>query len=468
MAPPLNIIDLPEDILQEILRRVTDDPAERTKLKTVCRGFHRALKNMPVFLSNWPNNIAPAQHRVAMAMAPVNSSGDIYHMAAYVILALHYQYPVPPIFIGYDAATHTERNTQEKSLNTGDQETRALAFVAHLGLAPHFHGLALPLDPRSTQPTSRQKALRTKLSEKGVTHYIDHRFSTTAVAASIKECGFDAVTQILRRGFLRRKIPAEHQDLLTVYATTVEDQLTQLASNGKPMLVIHYRDSSKANSAQDLSGKLPGILIQIQNTHNIVVIHASGKSPYAAVPYTHLNITPFIEPSLSGCDFDLGKLAHIDVFNILYEKREAFQLRGVVGNTSGTLDVAAMMGHRVLNIHHFLNSRDEAMISYQSYRILIQLCFLSVLRSDEPGIAQLALTWINSTGMAQPKSAMQALSTRRAPIGLDKIGFQFFCAMQALPAENWIRQDTFRPVSTQAEQDAKAANLLARNFNYPV
>ncbi|MCX7352720.1 MAG: hypothetical protein NTW22_05570 [Proteobacteria bacterium] len=50
-------------------------------------------------------------------------------------------------------------------------------------------------------------------------------------------------------------------------------------------------------------------------------------------------------------------------------------LRGIIGNTSGTLDLAGFLGHNVYNLHNVQQAFD-----YQSCRILIQSSFLTVER----------------------------------------------------------------------------------------
>ena len=48
-------------------------------------------------------------------------------------------------------------------------------------------------------------------------------------------------------------------------------------------------------------------------------------------------------------------------------------LKGIIGNTSGTLDLAAFLGHKVYNCHEF-----DDTLNYQCVRILIQSEFLTV------------------------------------------------------------------------------------------
>jgi len=462
------ITDLSEELLQEILRRVSSSPKALAVLKSTCLAFNEAISKIPAFLTQWqyPSDALPNKHRVAMAMAPVNSSGDIYHMAAYVMLAQYFHYPVPPILLACDSPPSLNRDVQEAKLNTGDQGEREMALVKALGLDDYFYRLTLPT-PSSYQPAPRQKALRTKLNEKKVTHYIDHRFSTSSIAYCINRFGFTSMTNLLRDGFLKKAIDGAHSKLLIEYIASTKAELDTLSSNGKPMVVVHYRSSSKANNNQDISGHLSSILIALKASYNIVVIHASGKSPYPAVAYADLNITPFIEPTLIGPDFDLGKLAHIDVLNLLYQQQVPYNLKGVFGNTSGTLDVAAMMGLRVLNIHRFVEANKQV-LNYQSYRVLMQMCFFSVLRLDQNTLPALISTWLNATGIAQPVNNGVSLNASASPTGLDKMGFKFYAAIQRLPLEQWEKQSLFSVISTITHSRAQKANLLSAKFKYPI
>lgn len=63
---------------------------------------------------------------------------------------------------------------------------------------------------------------------------------------------------------------------------------------------------------------------------------------------------------------------------------------GIIGGTSGTLDVAAFMGIRVFNIHEFKDASksSDKLIPYQDYRILLQAQFMTICSACSISINQ--------------------------------------------------------------------------------
>lgn len=67
---------------------------------------------------------------------------------------------------------------------------------------------------------------------------------------------------------------------------------------------------------------------------------------------------------------------------MLNELSQLIGFEGIIGGTSGTLDAAAFMGIKVLNIHTFKpKSENKCIMRYQDFRILLQTNFMSVCQS---------------------------------------------------------------------------------------
>ena len=104
-------------------------------------------------------------------------------------------------------------------------------------------------------------------------------------------------------------------------------------------------------------------------------------SPFAPLTrsnehYKTLNEIRILKPfgdTVSEFTYDYGKLLHLQLFLTLKETEGAIQLKGIIGNTSGTLDLAALIGHRVFNIHT-LGSQHQ----YQDCRVIMQQEFLTL------------------------------------------------------------------------------------------
>ena len=67
-----------------------------------------------------------------ITLAPMNSSGDIYHITAYLIVAKAAQYKLPQVYLFYDAKASRE------------QASRSMGFAQMLGYDKQFHMAELP------------------------------------------------------------------------------------------------------------------------------------------------------------------------------------------------------------------------------------------------------------------------------------------------------------------------------------
>ena len=70
---------------------------------------------------------------------------------------------------------------------------------------------------------------------------------------------------------------------------------------------------------------------------------------------------------------DYGKLLHLQLL-LTFKEEEEIQLKGIIGNTSGTLDLAAFIGHRVFNIH----TLGPSQLRYQDCRVIMQQEFFTL------------------------------------------------------------------------------------------
>ena len=318
--------------------------------------------------------------KVVMAMAPLNSSGDIYHMLAFTILSKHYNKLAPKILLAHDKDANNEIFPDSRKLNTGDQVNRALNFVNTLGYKEYFE--ALKIDSSAGYTNIRQGTLVKVLKEKGYKYYIDHRLSTTIISNHFYEHGFDKTTNILRDGFKKWEkeyiVPPQIKGriyfLVDRSLKNINDEIDTISEEGvKPTIIFHARYSSKANSEQSfLINILNHLASSLQERYNIITIHAdTRKAREGKIKTSIANIYPFMY-EISD-EHDYSKLSHLRLLTRLYEDRENINLHGIIGTTSGTLDLAAFIGHKVLNIHKVTTP-----FNYQDYRLFMQSTFLSI------------------------------------------------------------------------------------------
>ncbi|AIF81166.1 hypothetical protein I862_03025 [endosymbiont of Acanthamoeba sp. UWC8] len=318
--------------------------------------------------------------KVVMAMAPLNSSGDIYHMLAFTILSKHHKKLVPKILLTHDKDANKEIFPESSKLNTGDQVRRALSFVNTLGYKDYFE--ALRIDNSAHYANIRQGTLEEVLEEKEYKYYIDHRLSTTIISNHFDEHGFDKTTNILRDGFKKWEkeyiVPPQIKGRIYFF---VDHSLRNINYDinpkneeiKKPTIIFHTRYSAKANYKQSsFINVLNNLASSLQERYNIITIHADNrKNKEGKIKNSIANIYPFMYEISDEQDY--SKLAHLRLLTCLYENRDKINLHGIIGTTSGTLDLAAFIGHKVLNIHQVTTP-----FNYQDYRLFMQSTFLSI------------------------------------------------------------------------------------------
>jgi hypothetical protein len=282
-------------------------------------------------------------------------------------------------------------------MNTFSQVDRSLKFCEWLGYQEHF------IPPQKFEVDAyyqnvRQAALRTTLKSKGYTHYADQKVLTTVIAKYFKQDWYGTVGA-LRNGFAQ-------YDQKNAYLNSVRQAALQeverikLHKNSQPLVVIHIRYSSNANEAQNSLVDLNRMKQVLEdNEQRVWFVFADGRVKGSFNEITtanRTNVFPYPHPtkkyaasSTSSLNYtiDYGKFYHLQLLlGLLRLNNVRF-----VGNTSGTLDVAAFIGHNVYNMHVLTEA-----INYQTARILIQSSFLAVECYDpskEYGYA-LLLYWL--------------------------------------------------------------------------
>ncbi len=177
-----------------------------------------------------------------VSMAPINSSGDIYHILSWLIERKTYKLPVPDIVLSFD----TESELTGSKTDTKIQVERALNFASALNLEEYFRNpfidraLQKYLKPvtiinliksflgdfeartlhlekgDSSQPNPRQAKLESffaNQAEEGLEiHYTDQRALTTILCDSFKQ-DRQKTAALLEKGYRNRnpKIISEAQ-----------------------------------------------------------------------------------------------------------------------------------------------------------------------------------------------------------------------------------------------------------------
>lgn len=404
-------------------------------LKQVCKHWNiytrLTLQNIPYL--KLEKNVAVL--RTVMAIAPVDSSGDIYQLLAFTILSIRERKQVPPILLTYD-------NDKTKK-----QVERSYNFASLLGYEGYFYKMRVPYN-NSTQPVSRQRQLIDKLKDREINWYIDNRLSTTIISDCIREYGFNNVTDIIRGGLKEWNINLLGENNNEKINKYVESQIAAIKKvynkTNNPTIVIHYRYSGAANKKQNMCELVPLMIDWLkQDNYNLVCIYTDSRKKKAA---RFNNINVHIEPfkdAKSDNSVDTSKLYHLKLLIRLFEERRDIGLVGIIGNTSGTLDLAALIGHNVFNIHKF-----STPITYQDYRIMLQTPFLNIQNGNEILLNEKANEkfYENLTGWADSNYKLTSCNSLITPNnfkGMMKVGFYSLSSVMYVNPERWFEQTFF-------------------------
>lgn len=309
-----------------------------------------------------------AKPNYIISMAPINSSGDIYHIAAFLLLSLAKNYQIPSVMLTYDAGT------------TKAQAERSLLFVEMLDLSSYFMSISqINTDSNCHRQNKRQAELHNYFStQREIIYYVDQKVLTNILAGKFIKNKKKTTLQ-LRASFKRRnselfpqKINNEIQNITSKWL----NQIKKTIVNGS-LIILHLRYSANANEVQNFEDGFIARLKKYLEEKGLVVwfIITDSRLSKSFTGIRKNRISPFSRKILERCskikNHDYGKILHLEILDQLLDLP---QLKGVVGNTSGTLDLAAFLGHRVFNIHQFTYPD----IDYQDYRILLQVSFFTV------------------------------------------------------------------------------------------
>ncbi len=312
-----------------------------------------------------------------ISMAPMNSSGDCYHILAYLILARSHKKRIPDILLTYDG--EKELRTAVGTINTWTQVGRILHFVDSLGYGGHFKSPVHLTYPGQAHQNNRQNALNEYLKTSKYTEYIDQKALTSLISFYFYTHGIEETTKQLIEGFsvydpnyLKEQIYKEIEEQVIKEINKIK-----LASQQQPLIIMHMRISPNANDNQNADEEIiKKLKDHLENQkYALWFIFADGitrnnkNHSFNKLEKDKKKCSkPF--PYMTSDDVDNGKFFHL---NLLLELKKLENLKGVIGNTSGTLDLTAFLGHKVYNCHEF-----EDTLNYQCVRILIQSEFLTV------------------------------------------------------------------------------------------
>ncbi len=337
---------------------------------------------LPVIRSN---PLLVETYRIAtnyvISCPPVNSSGDIYHILAYLILCRAKSWYIPKTYLSYD-------NDITKS-----QAERGIRLARQLGFDARVHLIQLAQNNGATHSPSREKELSKYMKERGWSA-INQKGTTALLACAYKKYGLAHITAILNRGFMtfaQAHLPLPSQnELKNAAALTVANAINPTSTD---IILLNHRISAGANDQQSLS---PTIIEAIRDKvreqgFELVILLTGGTAP--TNPWLGCRTCNAFSPT-QAINPTHGKIYHLLLLQAFINSNK---LRGIVGATSGTLDIAAFLGIRCFNFHVFCTS--QKMLQAQEYRILLQGILMTIVApwGTSSVIRDLFTTWLRES-----------------------------------------------------------------------
>jgi hypothetical protein len=330
----------------------------------------RPFPDLPSFIANY-----------TIYLPPMNSSGDIYHIITYLMLAKSENKKLPIVQLTYDGRETEE--SQEDKMNPFSQTLRCIQFVEHLGFKEQFtEPIALKGDGfrQNVRCKKMQDHIKFLSNEEKNMCYVDQKLLTTIISHYFIEYGREKTVEILTESYKKWSV---NEDINQKIRQSVEQQINHMPTE-KPLIILQIRYSSKANNDQNIDPLI--ILLQLveyfkSKGFSIWYLFVDSRVRKPLIIGRLQNKTNCFPHKIDSIDY--GKLFHLE---FLLQSLKMENLRGIVGNTSGCLDLAAMIGHNAVNLHQFHGQFD-----YQSYRIFLQSSFLRIENFNKDAIKNVIL-----------------------------------------------------------------------------
>ncbi len=337
-----------------------------------------------VFLNLWGGHIVNSFDTIFCQ--PVRSSGDVYHIASYLIACRALGKEIPQVILFYDTD------------DTKIQANRGVGFLEALGFNESYS-----LEFTST---CYQAKARLKKSAEAVRAYsdaaVDQKMTTSLLSFMyLKYSNF--ITSKIFMYFENISLQLEVSAAFNWAQKQIKECNAALKLSENKFVILNLRSAAGANDEQIISLQQFKTISKLlaKNNYNLIVLDVGSTNGayfanlYKNTPYTK-NVVIKAFPNILNLDDNYQKLPHI--FLLMQLSKYAY-FSGVIGNTSGTLDIAAFMGLRTLCIHRFKNtSKNNILIPYQDLRILLQANMMSVFDFAERlfGLEKMIEIWLNS------------------------------------------------------------------------
>jgi len=293
---------------------------------------------------------------------PVGSSGDVYHIAVYMMLCRFLSLRIPDIYLFYDTD------------NTKMQAMRSKDFLKSL----KFNNVITQeiILPCHRSKNRLQKSAQFLLSNNKKA--IDQKTTTSLISNLYLKYG-DFITNQIQRYFINITMP-----LVPIHEwIQVQIKNIKLKISSNKFVILHLRHSKKTHKEQNFSLeqlKKISTILAVQKI-DLIILDVGGTlgndfaKRYNSPEYANTHVIDVFS-NITDLSPDYAKFPHI---SLLISLSKSKRFVGVIGNTSGSLDLVGFLGLKVLCIHRFKKeSSKKIIVPAQDLRMRLQSLLMSI------------------------------------------------------------------------------------------
>ncbi|MEZ4399181.1 MAG: DUF4157 domain-containing protein [Kofleriaceae bacterium] len=343
---------------------------------------------------------------------PLDSSGDIYHTLGFLAVLRHHRLAVPRVVIGYFAPTRAAPRKHKTEVHAD----RAVEFAIAIGFGANVTKLAVK-PPKSMQMNPKAAATRKAiLLAKPDARVLDQKVSTALLTRMMQWAGTSAITDIIAKAFSTYEKPdPQVQQASDAWQDEQLRQITRAVGPDQRLVLFNERIATNQQQHNSEGPEFTAIRKHIDDDPSLAWYSLRSHAGPAAQGDAAVSSPAFAGAGQDGTAWPPGFNTKVQHVQLLTRIKALFgdRLVGIYGSTSGTLDVAALVGIRTLSLHQFpLDARETGALNEQDQRELLMAPFKDVLRRQGAAEALEALTaWIAGT-YAGPTFALDEISLR--------------------------------------------------------
>lgn len=282
---------------------------------------------------------------------PLDSSGDIYHTLGFMACLASEGLPLPKVVIGYFVGDGGKDKTEKHA-------DRAIEFAVAIGFGDHVRKLPVPRGKSSQMNAKLDDTRKAILKDDAETSVLDQKVSTALIARMMQWTGTKQVMAAIAKRFstYNDDVPDETRAASQQWIDAQLRQIAEVVGKAKRLILFSERKATNQEQHNSEGPEFAAIRERITKdetlAHYTIRCHDEGASEGDE----RSSSPAFVGAGPDGRDWGRRgfntKVQHVQLL-LAIKAMLGDRLIGIYGSTSGTLDVAGLVGIRTLSLHTF-------------------------------------------------------------------------------------------------------------------